>query len=229
MLKQHQIVFLRRLLESGSIKFGEFRLKSGRLSPYFVNIATAINTGRRASGTVDAYVAEVVNGVVGTGFDYIHGPAYKGIPLSALIAEKLWEDHEVDRRWGYDRKEAKQYGDPVDRDIVGDLRDGDAVLMVDDVVVTGKTKVDNWEKLTGYRSDLSLKGILIAVDRQEIDEVGNSTTEILRDAGMKVYPVLRITEIFDYLLDRAVDGTVYVDSTIQAAFDVYFEEYGVCV
>jgi orotate phosphoribosyltransferase len=52
---------------------------------------------------------------------------------------------------GYDRKEAKRYGDPVDQDIVGDLRDGDAVLMVDDVVVTGKTKIDNWEKLTGYR------------------------------------------------------------------------------
>ena len=225
-MKQHQIDFLHSLLDSGAIKFGEFRLKSGRLSPYFVNIATAINTGRRASGTVDAYVAEIVNGAVGADFDYIHGPAYKGIPLSALIAEKLWDAHEVDLRWGYDRKEAKRYGDPVDRDIVGDLRDGDAILMVDDVVVTGKTKVDNWEKLTGYRSDLSLKGILIAVDRQEVDEGGNNTTEILRDAGMEVYPVLRITEIFDYLLDRTVGGTVYVDGRIKAAFDEYFEEYG---
>ena len=228
-MKQHQIDFLHSLLDSGAIKFGEFRLKSGRLSPYFVNIATAINTGRRASGTVDAYVAEIVNGAVGADFDYIHGPAYKGIPLSALIAEKLWDAQKIDLRWGYDRKEAKRYGDPVDRDIVGDLRDGDAILMVDDVVVTGKTKVDNWEKLTGYRSDLSLKGILIAVDRQEVDEGGNNTTEILRDAGMEVYPVLRITEIFDYLLDRTVDGTVYVDSRIKAAFDEYFEEYGVDV
>ena len=146
--------------------------------------------------------------------------------LSALIAEKLWDAHEVDLRWGYDRKEEKRYGDPADQDIVGDLRDGDSVLIVDDVIVTGKTKIDNWDKLTGYRSDLSLKGILIAVDRQEIDEDGNSTTEILRDAGMVVYPVLRITEIFDYLLDRTVDGTVYVDGRIKAAFDEYFEEYG---
>lgn len=225
-MKQHQLDFLHHLLDSGAIKFGEFRLKSGRLSPYFVNIATAINTGRRASGTVDAYVTEIVNGAVGADFDYIHGPAYKGIPLSALIAEKLWNAHEIDLRWGYNRKEAKRYGDPVDRDIVGDLRDGDSVLMVDDVVVTGKTKIDNWEKLTGYRSDLSLKGILIAVDRQEVDEDGGNTTEILRDAGMEVYPVLRITEIFDYLLDRTVGGTVYVDGRIKAAFDEYFERYG---
>ncbi len=225
-MKQHPLDFLHHLLDSGAIKFGEFRLKSGRLSPYFVNIATAINTGRRASGTVDAYVTEIVNGAVGADFDYIHGPAYKGIPLSALIAEKLWNAHEIDLRWGYNRKEAKRYGDPVDRDIVGDLRDGDSVLMVDDVVVTGKTKIDNWEKLTGYRSDLSLKGILIAVDRQEVDEDGGNTTEILRDAGMEVYPVLRITEIFDYLLDRTVGGTVYVDGRIKAAFDEYFERYG---
>ena len=88
---------------------------------------------------------------------------------------------------GYDRKEAKRYECPVDRDIVGDLRGRDAVLMVDDMVVTGKTKIDNREKLTGYRSDSSLKGILIAVDRQEIDEGGNgTTTEILRDADMEV-------------------------------------------
>jgi len=99
------------LLESGAIKFGEFRLKSGRVSPYFVNIAVAINTGRRASETADAYVAEIVDGAVGTDFDYIHGPAYKGIPLSVLIAEKLWsggrgqDARGVDLRWGYDRED----------------------------------------------------------------------------------------------------------------------------
>ena len=228
-MKQHQLDFLLHLLESRAIKFGEFRLKSGRISPYYVNIATAINSGRGASKTTDAYIAEIVNGAVGTDFDYIHGPAYKGIPLSALIAEKLWDRDGIDLRWGYDRKEAKRYGDPADRDIVGDLRDGDTVLMVDDVVVTGKTKIDNWEKLTGYRSKLSPKGVLIAVDRQEVDESGNNTTEILRDAGMEVYAVLRITEIFGFLLNRTIGGMVYVDDRIKAAFDEYFEEYGVAV
>lgn len=225
-MKPHQEDFLRHLLDSGAIKFGEFTLKSGRVSPYFVNIATAINTGRRASAIADAYAAEIVNGAVGTDFDYIHGPAYKGIPLSVMIAEKLWSVHKIDMRWGYDRKEAKRYGDPVDQEIVGDLRDGDSVLMVDDVIVTGKTKIDNWEKLTGYRSDLSLKGILVAVDREEIDEEGNSTTEILRGSGLPVYPVLGIREIFDHLLNRSVGGVVHVDDRIKAAFDEYFERYG---
>jgi len=225
-MKPHQEDFLRHLLDSGAIKFGEFTLKSGRVSPYFVNIATAINTGRRASAIADAYAAEIVNGAVGADFDYIHGPAYKGIPLSVTIAEKLWSVHKIDLRWGYDRKEKKRYGDPADQDIVGDLRDGDSVLMVDDVVVTGKTKIDNWEKLTGYRSDLSLKGILVAVDREEIDEEGNNTTEILRGSGLPVYPVLGIREIFDHLLNRSVGGVVHVDDRIKAAFDEYFERYG---
>jgi len=220
------------LLESGAIKFGEFRLKSGRVSPYFVNIAVAINTGRRASETADAYVAEIVDGAVGTDFDYIHGPAYKGIPLSVLIAEKLWSVSRgrdaggIDLRWGYDRKEEKRYGDPSETRIVGDLRDGDSVLIVDDVVVTGKTKIDNWAKLTDYR-DLSPKGILVAVDRQEVDEAGNDTIEMLTDAGLTVYPILKITEIFDYLLNRSIGEVVYVDDRIQAAFDEYFEEHGV--
>lgn len=216
------------LLESGAMKFGEFRLKSRRVSPYFINIGDAINTGRRSSATTDAYVTEIIN-TVGTDFDYIHGPAYKGIPLSALIAEKLWDVHGIDLRWGYDRKEEKRYGDPTERIIVGDIRDGDAVLMVDDVVVTGRTKIDNWEKLTHYRSGLSPKGILIAVDRQEVDEENNNTTEILAEAGLDVYPVLRITEIFDYLLNRAANGNVYVDDRIKTAFDEYFERYGVHV
>lgn len=225
-MKQHQLDFLLHLLESGAIKFGEFRLKSGRISPYFVNIATAINSGRGASKTTEAYVTEIVDGAVGTDFDYIHGPAYKGIPLSALIAEKLWDRHDIDVRWGYDRKEEKRYGDPVDRNIVGDIRDGDTVLMVDDVVVTGKTKIDNWEKLTGFRS-LSPGGVLIAVDRQELDEERCKTTEILREAGMEVYPILRIREIFEYLLNRTINGKLYVDDRIKTSFDEYFEEYGV--
>ena len=231
-MKRHQKDFLLHLLESDAVKFGEFRLKSGRVSPYFVNIAVAINTGKRASKTADAYVAEIVDGAVGTDFDYIHGPAYKGIPLSVLIAEKLWSGGRgqdtggIDLRWGYDRKEEKRYGDPSETRIVGDLRDGDSVLIVDDVVVTGKTKIDNWTKLTDYR-DLSPKGILVAVDRQEVDEAGNDTTEMLTEAGLTVYPILKITEIFDYLLNRSVDGVVYVDDRIQAAFDEYFEEHGV--
>ena len=227
-MKQYQQDFLLHLLESNAIRFGEFKLKSGRISPYFVNIALAINTGKRASKTAAAYVTEIMNGAVGTDFDYIHGPAYKGIPLAVIIAEKLWDVHGIDVRWGYDRKEEKRYGDLADRYIVGDIRDGDSVLMVDDVVVTGRTKIDNWEKLTRYR-DLSPKGILIAVDRQEVDEEENNTAEILTEAGLNVHSILRITEIFDYLLNRTIDGTVYVDDRIKAVFDEYFERYGVII
>ncbi len=74
---------------------------------------------------------------------------------------------------------------------------------------------------------MSPKGILVAVDRQEVDEAGNDTIEMLTDAGLTVYPILKITEIFDYLLNRSIGEVVYVDDRIQAAFDEYFEEHGV--
>lgn len=97
-LKEYEKDFLIHLVKTGAIKFGTFKLKSRRISPYFVNIADAMNTGVDALKIADAYVAKIVE--LGTDFDYIHGAAYRGIPLSALAAARLSEVHQIDKRWG---------------------------------------------------------------------------------------------------------------------------------
>lgn len=219
-LKGYKEDFLVHLIWTGAIKFGEFKLKSGRISPYFINIAEAMRTGRDAVKVADAYVAAIAE--IGTDFDYIHGAAYKGIPLSALAAVRLSEVHQIDRRWGYDRKEKKAHGVPAEELIIGDLRDGDTVLIVDDVITTGATKAEAWSKLTVVRK-VRPKGILVAVDREELSDADK---ELLVERHLILYSILKITEIFDFLLNKEIEGKVYVAEKMKKDFEVYFGKYG---
>lgn len=224
-MKKYQKDFLIHLLESGGIRFGKFKLKSGRVSPYFINMSKAVSTGSGASKTAIAYAKEIYN-EVGVDFDYIHGPAYKGIPLSALTACKLWDLYKINKRWGYDRKEEKRYGDESEKIVVGDVREGDRVLIEDDVITTGQTKLDNWNKLRFQKDKLKAIGILVAVDRQEVDENGEVTTEVLREKGLPVFSILKIKDIFNYLINKKINNKVFVDKKIKEDFDKYFEKYG---
>ncbi len=212
-------------MESKALEFGSFKLKSGRISPYFINMARALSTGEYATRTSQAYVEEIHQNLR-YDFDYIHGPAYKGIPLAALVSALLYHQYSINKRWGYDRKEVKAYGDLTEKVLVGDLRDGDFVLMIDDVITTGGTKVENWEKLTTSKRDLVLKGILIAVDRQEKEESGEPVFQFLKRKGFNLFSILKITDVFTYLYENPLDGKIYVDSEIQKAFEDYYAEYG---
>ncbi len=188
--------FLLHLVRTGAIRFGSFRLKSGRLSPYFINIADAMRTGTDAIRVANAYAMRIKE--LGIEFDYIHGAAYKGIPLAAIIAMQLSE-WKINKRWGYDRKERKQHGE--EGVIVGELRDDDTVLIVDDVITTGATKVESWLKLAIHK-DINPAGILVAVDREEL---GDSDKKMLGKYQLKLYSILRITEILEFLDNYEID------------------------
>ncbi len=209
--------FMLHLVRRGAIRFGSFRLKSGRISPYFVNIADAMRTGMDALKVADAYVARIKE--LDIEFDYIHGAAYKGIPLAALVAAKLAVSG-MNKRWGYDRKEEKLHGERGS--ITGELRDGDTVLIVDDVITTGATKVNSWQKLAAMR-EIKPAGILVAVDREELDDADK---KLLEEYHLELYSILRITEIFGFLHNREIEGEVYVDDTLNRDFKEYFKLYG---
>jgi orotate phosphoribosyltransferase len=214
------------LVESRALECGSFTLKSGRISPYFINMARALSTGEFASRTSKAYVEEI-HSQLEDDFDYIHGPAYKGIPLAALVSCNLYTLYNINKRWGYDRKEEKAYGDLTEKMIVGDLKDGDRILLIDDVITTGKTKIDNWKKLTALRKNLHPKGILIAVDRQEKEESGESVTQLLKKEGFNLFSILGITEVFSYLYENPIHGKRYVDDNTLGTFEQYLATYGV--
>ena len=217
-MKDYEERFLLHLVKTGAIKFGEFRLKSGRISPYFINLADAMKTGEDAIEVADAFVAKIME--IGTDFDYIHGAAYKGIPLAALIAARLSELHNINVRWGYDRKEKKEHGVPSEEVIVGDLRDNDTVLIVDDVITTGMTKIEIWEKLKVKR--VRPKGIVVAVDREELSDADK---EMLKNKRLNIFPILRITQIFDFLLNKEINGKIYVNEQVRKRLEEYLRRY----
>ncbi|RKX65807.1 MAG: orotate phosphoribosyltransferase [Thermodesulfobacteriota bacterium] len=183
--------FLLHLVRTGAIKFGSFRLKSGRLSPYFINIANAMRTGKDALKVADAYVKKIEEDKVK--FDFIYGIAYKGISLAALIAMR-YAQKGSDVRWGYNRKTEKDHGEGGM--IVGGVQRGDRVLIVDDVISTGFTKLESWLKLDYSFEDIKPAGILIGIDREEMD---NDYRKRFEECGLFIYSILSVSEIFDYI------------------------------
>jgi orotate phosphoribosyltransferase len=224
-LTGYQKELINTLVESKALTFGEFTLKSGRISPYFVNMGRAISNGIHLNRVALSYCEKLID-TFGEDYTFIFGPAYKGIPLASSIAQALWRNYDINVRWGYDRKEAKGYGDARDKVLVGDLRDGDTVVMVDDVLTTGDTKIEVWDKLTGLASDIACGGVLVAVDRQEVDRSGRRPAEELSAHGVELHSIVTITDVFDHLHETEIHGERVIGDALYDMFQEYNETYG---
>ena len=212
------------LLKKNALKFGQFQLKSGRTSPYFFSTGT-LDDGESLSIVGDAYADLLVENDIE--FDAILGPAYKGIPLAVATGKSLYEKHGRNTRMIYDRKEEKAHGVEGERFFVGNLMRGDRLLMIDDVMTTGYTKFAMLDKLQRMRLELSVPALLILLDRQEVDEEGKSAIVELEARGLHTYPIFTVSEIFDHLLEREVEGKVYVKQEQYDSFKTYQDQYGV--
>jgi orotate phosphoribosyltransferase len=184
--------FIELALEIGVLKFGQFTLKSGRISPYFFN-SGLFNTGRALARLGRFYAAAA--SASGIGFDMLFGPAYKGIPLVALTAAALAEHHHCDLPVCYNRKEAKDHGEGGQ--MVGAAVRG-RVLIVDDVITAGtaiRESVDIIRKAGGEPA-----GVLIALDRQEkgSGEI-SAVQEVERSYGMRVASIINLGDLVDHL------------------------------
>jgi orotate phosphoribosyltransferase len=223
-LTSYQEELIRALIDSKALAFGSFKLKSGRVSPYFFNMGRAVSMGGYLN-TISRCYSEKILDTVGEDFSFIFGPAYKGIPLACSIAQTLASKYGIDRRWGYDRKEAKEYGDARDKVLVGEVRDNDKMIMIDDVVTTGGTKAEAWSKISSLAEGIVSKGVFVAVDRQERDAEGNYPGEVLRKDGLDLHSIITASQMFDHLLNREIEGKVLVDDDIYQSFKEYRERY----
>ena len=225
--------FIEFLVTSGAIKFGDFTLKSGRQSPFFISTGVLCD-GLSSYELGKAYAAKInekfvagsgSGGVSGSsGFDIIFGPAYKGIPLAVSVSVALQKEFGVNKPWLFDRKEKKIHGDAGV--FVGCELDKDSrVVLVDDVMTTGETKFEAIDKIKSYGA--KVVGIVIAVDRMEKGIRLNAIEEFTNKCGVPVYPITNVKEIFDYLRNRNVGGKVYVTDKIYQNFIKYREKYGV--
>ncbi|THB75200.1 MAG: orotate phosphoribosyltransferase [Gammaproteobacteria bacterium] len=213
-MKQFTKDFLDLSIELGILKFGEFKLKSERLSPYFFN-AGLFNTGEALLKLGRYYAQALVDSEVE--FDMLYGPAYKGITLAAATAILLANDHGVNVPYAYNRKEAKDHGEGGV--IVGAPISG-KVLIIDDVISAGTSVRESVEIIK--QSGGEVAGVLIALDRQEKGKSDRSAVqEVERSLDTRVVSIAKLEQLVDYLGDADFGDDVI------AAVKKYREQYAV--
>ena len=220
-LLPYQIDFIEFLVRSGALKFGEFTLKSGRKAPYFINTGS-FDSGESLGRLGSYYAAHIAR--LGLECDVLFGPAYKGIPLCVSTAIALAEQHNRSLAVAFDRKEAKDHGDRGV--LIGrQLRDGDRVMIVDDVITAGTTFRQIVPLLTSA-AKVRISGVVIAVDRGEKGAGEQSAVQELRaEMGLEVYPLLTIHQLVHYLSEGNQSGfTLSADQ--RQRIDAYLQEYG---
>lgn len=206
--------FIDLSLELGVLRFGEFTLKSGRVSPYFFN-AGLFNTGYAAAKLGRFYATAVAESDID--FDMIFGPAYKGIPLVALTAAALAEHHGIDVPYAFNRKEAKAHGERGS--IVGAALQG-KVLIIDDVITAGTAVREAYQIIVGAGAEIA--GLLISLDRQERGQTSLSAVQELR-ASLAI-PIVSIVQLGDIVetLEESKDYAEYLEPVLR-----YRRKYGV--
>lgn len=196
MLQPHQRRFLDLALARGVLRFGEFTLKSGRISPYFFNMG-AVDSGAALAEVGAAYAATAAHG--GIAFDMLFGPAYKGIPLAAATAIALARGHGRDVPWAYNRKEPKDHGEGGT--LVGAPLTG-RVLIVDDVITAGTAVRESLGLIRA--AGASVVGVLVALDRQERGQGAHSATqELAREHGVPALAIVGLADLLEFAGTRA--------------------------
>jgi orotate phosphoribosyltransferase len=194
-MQTYQRDFIRFAIERGVLRFGEFTLKSGRVSPYFFN-AGLFNSGSALAQLGRFYAAAVVES--GIAFDVLFGPAYKGIPLAAATAVALAEQHQLDMPWCFNRKEAKAHGEGGS--LVGAPLQG-RVLIVDDVITAGTAIREVMQIIQAQGAQAA--GVLIALNREERGQGALSAIqEVERDFAMPVISIVSLAQVLEYLADN---------------------------
>ena len=213
-MKAFQRDFIEFAIERGVLKFGEFTLKSGRVSPYFFN-AGLFNRGGDLAKLGRFYADALMD--AGVAFDVLFGPAYKGIPIATTTAVALADSHKLDVPYCFNRKEAKTHGEGGN--LVGSPLEG-KVMLVDDVITAGTAIRESMTLIEQQQTSLS--GVLIALDRQERGNGELSAIqEVERDFGTQVISIVSLADVVAYLTEKGG-----FDSEI-SAINTYRENYGI--
>ena len=217
--------FIEFMVESDVLKFGDFTLKSGRKSPFFMN-AGAYVTGDQLH-RLGLYYAQAINDNFGLDFDVVFGPAYKGIPLSVITAMGISELYGKQVRYCSNRKEAKDHGADAGNLLGTDLRDGDRVLIVEDVTTSGKS-IEETHPILKAAADVEVKGLMVSLNRMEVGKGGEKCAldEVSELYGFPTAAIVDMAEVSEYLYNREVQGRVVINDEIKTAIDAYYKQYG---
>ena len=223
-MKDYKKQFIQFLLDNNSLKFGEFTLKSGRISPYFLNTGM-LHSGEAISKLGDFY-AEAIHDNIKTNYTAVFGPAYKGIPLAITTVNSLYNKFNVNCHYSFNRKEAKDHGDKGL--LVGkSLSSDDKIVIVDDVITAG-TAIREVLEILKDEGNPEIEAVVISVDRMEKGKgEASAIQEISESSGISFYPIVTIIEIIQFLKDEISSGNKNYDKGLINKMEEYRNLYGV--
>jgi orotate phosphoribosyltransferase len=216
--------FIDFMVQSDVLKFGDFTLKSGRKSPFFMNSGAYV-TGSQLH-QLGLYYARAINDAYGLDFDVVFGPAYKGIPLSVVTAMGISELYGREVRYCSNRKEVKDHGDTGIL-LGSSLKDGDRVVIVEDVTTSGKS-IDETYPILKAAANVEVVGLMVSLNRCEVGREGSvcALDEVSARYGFPTRAIVDMHEVREALHNKEVEGRVVIDDAIDAALDAYYAEYG---
>ena len=223
-MEQYKQEFIEFMVDSQVLKFGEFTLKSGRKSPFFMN-AGAYVTGAQLK-RLGEYYAKAIHDNYGDDFDVLFGPAYKGIPLCVAASIAYSELYGKEIRYCSNRKEVKDHGD-VGILLGSSLKDGDRVVIIEDVTTSGKSIEETYPILKS-QADVEIKGLMVSLNRMEkgLDGKLSALDEIKEKYGFDANAIVTMGEVIEHLYNKPYKGQVYIDDKLKAEIDKYYETYG---
>jgi len=224
-MEQYKKEFIEFMVESNVLKFGDFTLKSGRKSPFFMNAGGYV-TGAQLK-KLGEYYAKAIHAKYGLDFDVLFGPAYKGIPLAVVTAIAFEELYGKEVRYCSDRKEEKDHGADKGSFLGSKLKDGDRVVMIEDVTTSGKSMEETVPKVRGA-ADVEIVGLMVSLDRMEVGKGGvKCALDEVKDLyGFETNAIVSMAEVTEHLYNKECNGKIVIDDTLKTAIDAYYEQYG---
>lgn len=223
-MEQYKQEFIEFMVASDVLKFGDFTLKSGRKSPFFMN-AGAYVTGSQLM-KLGEYYAQAIHENFGDDFDVLFGPAYKGIPLSVATVIAYSKLYGKEIRYCSNRKEVKDHGD-IGILLGSKIKDGDRVVIIEDVTTSGKS-IEETFPIIQEQGNVEIKGLMVSLNRMEVGLGGriSALDEIREKYGFEARAIVTMAEVVEHLYNRTCQGRVVIDDTIKTALDEYFKQYG---
>ena len=222
-MEQYKQEFIEFMVESDVLKFGDFTLKSGRKSPFFMN-AGAYVTGSQLK-RLGKYYAKAIHDNYGDDFDVLFGPAYKGIPLSVATTIAFSELYGKEIRYCSNRKEVKDHGDTGI--LLGSkIKDGDKVVIIEDVTTSGKS-IEETFPIVKAQGDVEIIGLMVSLNRMEKGKGDKCALDEIKELyGMQANAIVTMDEVIEHLYNKPCQGKVVIDDAMKEKIDAYYAQYG---
>ena len=222
-MEQYKKEFIEFMVECDVLKFGDFTLKSGRKSPFFMNAGAYVYGWQLEK--LGEYYAKAIHETYGDDFDVLFGPAYKGIPLSVATVIAYSKLYGKEIRYCSNRKEEKDHGDAGI--LLGSkLKDGDRVVIIEDVTTSGKSIEETFPIITSV-ANVEIKGLMVSLNREERGKGEKCALDEIKDLyGFETSAIVSMSEVREYLTNKEVKGKVVITDEIAKAIDAYYNEYG---